>query len=483
MTESSNAAEYRLRESGITHNIDLSAVDEWIKRLQRMVALKDDQYIALKKEKAILIKSTSMRSEILHNIDRLLKIQWNQMKKLRIDLMIGEYIYRQLVKAPWNTTSAFYSCVVQRDNKQTLMDITSPDCDPSGCGEGYSYVRNVGDTIKPRTNERLQGTDADLRKRTLPELITMLTKLGVDEKQLKGLQRWDMVHLVRELMNFSSIGGSVPDALKRFVRTDGAYGAVLQQDVFKQKCQDIWKKQIQSLQYDEEEIEKMALEEAILQDDDDEDNDDDMNLEKVSDNEDIEYIMLRSISSRENAMITLKSDESKTTINSNKGGLSKTEQREDVHLEKFLQDLNATSTSKSNTVANVPVARVRFEGVDGANISSSKISSQGEDIQTDITESESDSRNNNRKPVKIVKKVTKTYIEEGNTWKEQVKVEFIVSPLVINRVEDATNKERKRREMKRRNPHLIFRHLERRHGSMDEDIEEDDMPFVTSSGN
>lgn len=89
--------------------------------------------------------------------------------------------------APWNTTRSY----IQAIKGKCLLQLTGPT-EPTGCGEGFSYVRMP---IKPvikqgREQQETQpkrmvtGTDADLRKLPLEKAKDLLRQNGVAEDEV-----------------------------------------------------------------------------------------------------------------------------------------------------------------------------------------------------------------------------------------------------------------------------------------------------------
>ena len=104
----------------------------------------------------------------------------------------------EIKAAPWNTTRAF---IAAKRNK-CILQLTG-DADPTGRGEGFSYVR-----IPSKAQEKdgnvpakriVTGTDADLRKLSLKDAKLLLKKYGCHDEQVKKLTRWEIIDLVRTL--------------------------------------------------------------------------------------------------------------------------------------------------------------------------------------------------------------------------------------------------------------------------------------------
>ena len=79
--------------------------------------------------------------------------------------------------------------------------------DPTGCGEGFSYVKvpNKPNQQKDElaketpTKKTVTGTDADLRRLSLKDAKTLLKKFGVQESEIKKLSRWEVIDVVRTM--------------------------------------------------------------------------------------------------------------------------------------------------------------------------------------------------------------------------------------------------------------------------------------------
>lgn len=76
--------------------------------------------------------------------------------------------------------------------------------DPSGIGEGFSFCRQYKNTEKSKADmggvaEQIWDTDKDLRKLHSKDMIRTLVQSGKDPSELKGLKRWDLVYLIRQM--------------------------------------------------------------------------------------------------------------------------------------------------------------------------------------------------------------------------------------------------------------------------------------------
>jgi len=78
--------------------------------------------------------------------------------------------------------------------------------DPTGCGEGYSFVRVPMRVFQPRGESSrynlpvpVAGTDGDLRKLSLEAGREVLLKLGVDEETMQGMTRFAVLQEIKRL--------------------------------------------------------------------------------------------------------------------------------------------------------------------------------------------------------------------------------------------------------------------------------------------
>ena len=94
-------------------------------------------------------------------------------------------------------------------------------------GKFYHYVRRLAPRdpetrpaqpkIKPGT---VTGTDADLRKLTMPQTERILTGFGVAMSQIKSLHRWKRIGLIRELSGARTADRNAEHVgLSRFARS------------------------------------------------------------------------------------------------------------------------------------------------------------------------------------------------------------------------------------------------------------------------
>ncbi|CAD6184372.1 unnamed protein product [Caenorhabditis auriculariae] len=151
--------------------------------------------------------------------------------------------------APWNTTRAFLSSM--RD--KCLLD-QSGIADPTGCGQGFSYVRVSQkphrEDAPPVPKRLVTGTNADLRKLPLKEAKEICREYGVKEEEINALTRWEIIDVIRTLSTQAakakSENGEV-SGMARFARGNTRFNSADMQDKYKRHCQRIFDLQNQTL--------------------------------------------------------------------------------------------------------------------------------------------------------------------------------------------------------------------------------------------
>ncbi|TKR76020.1 hypothetical protein L596_017229 [Steinernema carpocapsae] len=154
--------------------------------------------------------------------------------------------------APWNTTR----CFIQASKGRCLLDQTGI-ADPTGCGQGFSYVRvsNKPQKVKidvPQMPKRLvTGTNADLRKLPLKEAKEICREYGVREEEINSLSRWEIIDVIRTLSTQAaksrSDGTDELSGMARFARKTIRYNYADMQEKYKKHCQEVFENQNQNL--------------------------------------------------------------------------------------------------------------------------------------------------------------------------------------------------------------------------------------------
>ncbi|VDN01342.1 unnamed protein product [Thelazia callipaeda] len=150
--------------------------------------------------------------------------------------------------APWNTTRAYISSM----KGKCLLDQTGI-ADPTGCGEGFSYVRVSAKPQKAKeevTNvpKRLvTGTNADLRKLPLKEAKEICREYGVREEEINSLSRWEIIDVIRTLSTQAAKARSDFSGMARFARGNIRFNFADMQEKYKKFCQRTFDLQNQTL--------------------------------------------------------------------------------------------------------------------------------------------------------------------------------------------------------------------------------------------
>ena len=170
--------------------------------------------------------------------------------------------------APWNTTRAYLSAI----QGKFMLDITGIG-DPTGCGEGFSFVRLPGRINKDEEsvagNEKkrnVTGTDADLRKLNLTQARQILVKHKIPDEEIQKLSRWEIIDVIRTLSTEKAKTGSGESMYDKFARI-GKYGISDSHEKFREECQRIFDQQNKVLASDE----VLSSDDASSSEDDEED--------------------------------------------------------------------------------------------------------------------------------------------------------------------------------------------------------------------
>ncbi|TMW55909.1 hypothetical protein Poli38472_008557 [Pythium oligandrum] len=182
-------------------------------------------------------------------------------RKLETDIQVARYILEQLQLTPWNLTNNYVECHLQGKGSGMLQ--LGGIGDPTGRGEGFSFVRVPQSRAKKKDGEEegaagvngaeavqkavaaVTGTTADLRKLTMKETGNVLRNLGVPEADIKNLRRWDRIHVIRQLSTMATAIGR-GGALSKFAR--GARKSLsAQQQEYRRKCDVIYERQMDVL--------------------------------------------------------------------------------------------------------------------------------------------------------------------------------------------------------------------------------------------
>ncbi|ONK74049.1 uncharacterized protein A4U43_C03F2260 [Asparagus officinalis] len=237
----------------------------WVKRHDFRIPLEDELRRMLSPENVCSYESMQAGlyrlkrlgiSRLTHPVG--LSSAMNQLPDEAIALAAASHIERELQITPWNLTSNFVACTNQDKENIERLEITGVG-DPSGRGLGFSYVRAIpkapisNTTMKKKAasakvGSTVTGTDADLRRLSMDAAREVLVKFNVPEEQIDKLTRWHRIALVRKLSSEQAASGVKVDAmtLSKFARGQRMSFLQLQQQT-REKCQEIWDRQVQSL--------------------------------------------------------------------------------------------------------------------------------------------------------------------------------------------------------------------------------------------
>ncbi|XP_030510731.2 transcription initiation factor TFIID subunit 1 isoform X2 [Cannabis sativa] len=174
-----------------------------------------------------------------------------------IALAAASHIERELQITPWNLSSNFVASTQGKENIER-MEITGVG-DPSGRGLGFSYVRAAQKTPVPsavvkkksaagRGGTTVTGTDADLRRLSMEAAREVLLKFDVPDEVIAKQTRWHRIAMIRKLSSEqAALGVKVdPTTISKYARGQRMSFLQLQQQT-REKCQEIWDRQVQSL--------------------------------------------------------------------------------------------------------------------------------------------------------------------------------------------------------------------------------------------
>ncbi|XP_024985574.1 transcription initiation factor TFIID subunit 1 isoform X3 [Cynara cardunculus var. scolymus] len=182
----------------------------------------------------------------------------NQLPDEAIALAAASHIERELQITPWNLSSNFVACTNQDRGNIERLEITGVG-DPSGRGLGFSYVRTapkapVSNAVAKkkvainRGGSTVTGTDADLRRLSMEAAREVLVKFNVPEEQIAKLTRWHRIAMIRKLSSEQAASGVKvdPTTISKYARGQRMSFLQLQQQT-REKCQEIWDRQVQNL--------------------------------------------------------------------------------------------------------------------------------------------------------------------------------------------------------------------------------------------
>ncbi|XP_057977617.1 transcription initiation factor TFIID subunit 1 isoform X2 [Malania oleifera] len=150
--------------------------------------------------------------------------------------------------------------VTPENNRENIerLEITGVG-DPSGRGLGFSYVRTApkapisSAVLKKkmpvgRGGSTVTGTDADLRRLSMEAAREVLLKFNVPDELIAKQTRWHRIAMIRKLSSEQAASGIKvdPTTISKYARGQRMSFLQLQQQT-REKCQEIWDRQVQSL--------------------------------------------------------------------------------------------------------------------------------------------------------------------------------------------------------------------------------------------
>ncbi|XP_071504650.1 transcription initiation factor TFIID subunit 1-like [Diadema antillarum] len=143
--------------------------------------------------------------------------------------------------APWNTTRAFIAAM----KGKCLLAVTGV-ADPTGCGEGFSYIKVPNKPTQqkqdevaapPQPKKTVTGTDADLRRLNLKQAKQLLRNFGIAEEDIKKLSRWEVIDVVR---TYSTQQARTGDSTTSKFARGNRFGIAEHHERYKEECQRIF---------------------------------------------------------------------------------------------------------------------------------------------------------------------------------------------------------------------------------------------------
>ena len=209
----------------------------------------------------------------------------------------------EVKNAPWHTTRAYIDAI----KGKCLLQVNGA-ADPTGRGEGFSYVRqpfkpkqdeaeaganpttaaaaaaatekpaNVSESVsspqpqpKEAAKRTVTGTDADLRRLHLSQAKELLASYGVPDHEIKKLKRWEIIDVVRTMSTQKANEGN-GSAVSKFARGN-RYSQSDAHEKFREECQRLFELQNRNLASEE-----------FLSTDDDEELDEDSDVDEMGKN-------------------------------------------------------------------------------------------------------------------------------------------------------------------------------------------------------
>ena len=425
LQESCNAGELRLAELGI-EDVELTALEQWLVRTKSLKEFREDRL-----GMAMRLSLEQKRSSRGVTLERLVKVLRDDVRRLAERIRVGQFIFEKLASAPWNTTDAFVRSHVMKDGLGR-MELQGTG-DPSGRGEGFAFLRLVREVApSKKSNVPLVNTKSDLRRLTKEDAIKLLVAIGENAAKMRALPRWDRVLLIRERSTqMKNIG--VSSLLHKYARSDAASAVEGTQRSFKERCQQIWKRQKEALSRAgtagvSSSFSNATAAVSVKEEEGDDDDGDD------EDEEDEEDDFEKVIASRSQAASAVALEEA-----------GKVKQKADAAAEEK-KALSSMGSFFSTLGTGAGGARVHSK-ISGAEVTDAVSNSSCSSGSSTAHGSKDDPFGSHWiRPQKVVKRITRTVHEDGT---EVIKVQFIISDNEVQRVEREMVRNRRERESRK----------------------------------
>ena len=407
--ESMMSGHRKLLDLGLSNISSVAGVEGAVQfLLKRLEARRDQLKMFLPPESQLAGKARETQFNDLLQKDRLYK-------QLETDILVGRFIHEKLELTPWNLTNNYVYCHLH--NKASGMLKLGGLGDPSGRGEGFSFIRIPQSRIKKAdtadastagpsqdvddSSEKVDkfvaavtGTTSDLRKLKMKEAGDVLHNLGVPREDIKKLRRWDRVGLIRELSTRATAHG-IGGQLSKFARGDRKSLSAQQQD-YHRRCDVIFARQ-----YD-----VLSSEKAEFSSEEEDDEDEDLEDYGI----DLEEEMMGATRGKD-ASSSLRGP--KNLFSKNGGGLNRSkealaEREESAELRRLREEMNHPTTAASKPT----------EETSSASALSTRPGSSPVQVERR----------------KVLRRIIRTVQEDGT---ETTRIEFICDPSRIQSFEES----------------------------------------------
>ncbi|CBJ28915.1 conserved unknown protein [Ectocarpus siliculosus] len=241
---------------------------------------------ALSKQKSVLARAARVRgrqppehdgglTRRLACMEKLSEILGTQLTELKRVRAVAQYMYKELQMVPWTLTINYLKRHGITSSPAASLLMLSGMGDPSGCGEGFSFLPRPAEQAKAtaslttsqkivaeRSVQKVTGTNSDLRRLTMLQLASTCEAMGIPKDTVKTLRRWDRVHMIKELAGVA-VAENVKDQniYARFVRKRRP-NATIDKDLYRATCNEIWERQALALSATAEDVQEYGSESA-----------------------------------------------------------------------------------------------------------------------------------------------------------------------------------------------------------------------------